>query len=109
MTRSFHQPSHVRVLREAPDDTKVRLLAAFVDALPYPLTRREAETAVFGNTTYSATWAASALRSLKEDGYVERHPRHDRKYRATPLGVQMLAFVRACEPDTSNHPSGGAA
>lgn len=96
---TFRQPSHVRVLREGPDDTKVRLLAAFVDALPYPLTRREAEERVWGKTTYSATWAATAVRSLLDDKYIERHPRHDRKYRATPLGVQMLGFVRVCEPD----------
>lgn len=106
MTAGFRQPSHVRVMRPAPDDTKVRMLAAFVDA-GRSLTRREAERIVYGNTTYTASWAASAVRELREDGYIERQPLTDHRFRATELGRRMLAFVRACEPPA--HPSRGGA
>lgn len=105
MTAGFRQSSHVRVIRPMPDDTKVRMLAAFVNA-DRSLSRRDAETIAFGVTTTTAAKAAHAVRELRSAGYIERHPLHDRRYVATDLGRQMLAFVKACE--TPAHPSGGA-
>ena len=100
MTR---HPSHVRVARPAPDDSLAKMLAAFVDSA-WPLTRREAETRAFGVTGYSATWAAGAVRELREAGYIERVPLTSNKYRATHRGVSALGVFRACNPD-----GGGAA
>lgn len=77
----------------APDDAQVRMLAAFCDA-GRSLTRREAEERAFGVTSYTAVWAASAVRELVEAGYLERMPLTNNRYRATSFGRNMLAFVR---------------
>lgn len=91
-------PSFVRVARQEPEDTLARMLAAFVEA-DRSLTRREAEEIAFGHNGFSATWAASAVGSLKEGGYIRSSARDDRRYVATDKGRAMLGVLRACDPD----------
>lgn len=99
MTRSFHQPSHVRVLRQDPnpDESMVKMLAAWVDA-PSSLTRHEAEVRAFGHTTYTAMFAIDAFHALRKGGYIELVPLTDKRFRPTTKGVAALAVFRACEP-----------
>lgn len=89
-------PSFVRVGRPAPDTTLARMLAAFCES-NRPLSRRDAEVIAFGHTTFSATWAASAVGELKSSGYIRSSARSDRLYVATPKGHAMLGVLRASE------------
>lgn len=106
MTRHPSMPSFVRVARPAPDNTLAKMLAVFVEA-DRSLSRREAEQRAFGRTSYSATWAASAVRELREGGYIRSSARDERRYIATDKGRAMLGVLRAC--DQAEPPSGGAA
>lgn len=107
MTRSFHQPSHVRVLRQDPnpDESLVKMLAAFVES-PESLNRYEAEVIAFGRTTYTATWAIDALNELKRRGYVEPTQRNPRRFRPTARGVAALQH-RVAHDEAQRHPSNG--
>lgn len=97
MTRLPSVPSFVRVARPGPDDALAKMLAAFVEA-DRSLTRREAEVRAFGHTSFTATWAASAVRELRSGGYIRSSARDDRRYIATDKGRAMLGVLRACEP-----------
>lgn len=92
MTR---HPSHVRVARQDPNAelNLIRLLEVFVTA-EQSLTRREAEVRAFGHTTFTATWAASAVRDLREGGYIRSSARDDRRYIATDKGRATLGLLR---------------
>lgn len=72
-----------------PQRTQALILAAFA-ASPKPLTRRQAEVAAFGHTSYTATWASLAVRELRERGYLETSSFSDRYFRATKLGRDAL-------------------
>lgn len=97
MTR-HPSPVHFPRPDPKPDESLVKMLAAFID-YPWPQTRREAEERAFGHTAFTATWAVHALRSLRDAGYIERLPLSDTKYRPTAKGRAALGVFRACEPE----------
>lgn len=111
MSRSFHQPSHVRVLRPdpSPDESVKRMLTAFVES-PWSLTRHEAEVKAFGHTTHTAMFAIDAFKVLKAKGFIAPVERDERRFRATARGVAALQHRLAHDEDEARrHPSGGGA